>query len=53
VYKAGFQNSFAFELAPTESSGLYDVLAKGYEDLIKDGAEVNPEYFASATAEGR
>jgi hypothetical protein len=52
VYKARFNSSFAFELAPTGSSGLYDVLAKGYEELIKDGVEVSAQYLASAASEG-
>jgi hypothetical protein len=40
VYKAPFRQSFAFEVAPTGSSGFYGVLAKGYEDLTADGIEV-------------
>lgn len=35
-YKSGVQKSFAFEVKRTEPDGLYDVLAKSYEDLFKD-----------------
>jgi len=45
VYKAPFRQSFAFEVAPTGSSGFYDTLAKGYVDLADDGLEVTPEFL--------
>ena len=45
VYKAPFRQSFAFEVAPTGSSGFYEVLAKGYGDLAADGFEVTPEFL--------
>jgi predicted acylesterase/phospholipase RssA len=40
IYKAPFQKSFAFEVAPTDDEGFYATLKKGYEDLLNDGAEV-------------
>ena len=45
VYKAPFRQSFAFEVAPTGSSGFYDTLAKGYVGLAADGLEVTPEFL--------
>jgi pyrimidine deaminase RibD-like protein len=36
-YKAGLQNSFAFEIARTGESHLYDVLATAFDALLKDG----------------
>lgn len=37
IYKAPFRKSFAFEVIPTDEEGFYATLAKGYEDLLKDG----------------
>jgi hypothetical protein len=45
VYRAPFRQSFAFEVAPTGSSGFYSVLAKGYEDLAADGHEVTAAFL--------
>jgi hypothetical protein len=43
-----FPNSFAFEISPARTFALYDVLTRAYEDLVKDGVEVSPDYIASA-----
>ncbi len=45
VYKAPYDKSFAFEIAPTGSSDFYNVLATGYEELVEDGTPVTPEYL--------
>ncbi len=42
-YKAGYQRSFAFEVARTEPDGLYDVLAASYDALLSDGRSVSAE----------
>ena len=42
-YKAGIQKSFAFEVRRTESSDLYDVLAKSYDKVLDDGTSVQDE----------
>lgn len=52
VYMSRLKSGFAFELAPTGSSGLYDVLAKSYEDLLKDGMEVTGDVLAPAASKG-
>jgi hypothetical protein len=39
VYKAPFDKSFAFEIIPAGTSGLFSTIIKGYSDLIRDGAE--------------
>lgn len=36
-YKAPLRKSFAFEVAPTGSSGLYEALAMGFETLLGEG----------------
>jgi len=37
VYKAPFSKSFAFEVVSGCASGIYETLAKGYNDLVQDG----------------
>ena len=39
VYKAAPLQSFAFEVMQTGANGFYETLAKGYDDLVKDGRE--------------
>jgi hypothetical protein len=40
VYKAPPLQSFAFEVMQTGvADGFYETLAKGYDDLVKDGRE--------------
>lgn len=36
-YKAPVRRSFAFELGPTRSDGLFAAIAEGFETLMKDG----------------
>lgn len=48
VYKAAFSRSVAFEVGPDGASGLYKVLAKGYQDLVKDGHEVTKAFLRRA-----
>lgn len=36
-YKAGLQNSFAFEVVRTPASNFYDVLATSFNTLLQDG----------------
>ncbi|MBI5138798.1 MAG: hypothetical protein HZA95_03290 [Candidatus Vogelbacteria bacterium] len=39
-YKAGIQNSFAFEVMHLESGGFYDTLVSSYETLLTDGQSI-------------
>jgi hypothetical protein len=45
VYKAHFDDSFAFEVAPTGSSGFYQTLAQGYQTLMDDGIEIDSSFL--------
>jgi pyrimidine deaminase RibD-like protein len=38
-YKAALQQSFAFEIKPGGKSGFYEVIAKAYEDILRDGED--------------
>jgi hypothetical protein len=40
-YKAGVQQSLAFEIGPTEHSNLYTVLVTAFETLLKDGRPIS------------
>jgi len=40
-YKAGFQQSLAFEIGPSDHSSLYNVLKKAFETLLKDGKSLS------------
>jgi hypothetical protein len=42
VYKAAPLLSFAFEVMQTGVHGFYETLAKGYDDLVRDGREWMP-----------
>ena len=39
-YKAGLRHSFAFEVVRSHEDGLYAVLARAYDSLVKDGSPV-------------
>ena len=40
-YKAGFQQSLAFEIGPSDHSNLYNVLRKAFETLLRDGRRIS------------
>lgn len=49
-YKAVLNESFAFEVAPFGTSGLYRTLVNGYESLLKDGSAIEEIDFAPTAA---
>ena len=48
AYKVGLRKSFAFEIGPSGSSGLYQTLVSGYLNLIEEGKEVDAEFLVKA-----